>query len=88
MEPVKSEIEIQAVNLTQQWYSLPHESLPGLADLLNQYLHCFDNPADRQQFLKEALRITGEMSKSPKAESLPQHYTLLLQQELSRYIDC
>ncbi len=87
MEPLKSEIEIQAVNLTQQWYSLPHESLPELPDLLSRYLHCFEDPTDRQQFLKEALRIVGEMSKSPKTENLPQHYTLLLQEELSRHID-
>ena len=84
MEPVKSEIEIQAVNLTQQWYSLPHEQLPELGDLLSRYLHCFSDPADQKQFLREALRLTEELSNSPKAEALPEQYSGLLKEELSR----
>lgn len=87
MDPVKSDVEIQAVNLTQQWYSLPHERLPELADLLTGYLHCFSDPADQQQFLREALRLAEEMCKSPKAETLPEQYSLLLKEELTRRLD-
>lgn len=72
MNPVKSEIEIQAVNLAQQWYSMPHESMPELTDLLSRYLHCFSEPADQQQFIKETLRITDELVDGPKAAAIPE----------------
>lgn len=84
MEPVKSEIEIQAVNLIQQWYSLPHDRLPDLDHLLSEYLHCFSDTADRRLFLEEALRLAREMEHSPKAGTLPPRYNSLLQEALSQ----
>lgn len=86
MSSLKSEIEIQAVNLAQQWYSLPHERLPELPELLNRYLHCFNSGNDQQQFLKETLRITDEMSRSPKADGVSPHSIVIFKELLLQQI--
>ncbi|WP_118976649.1 hypothetical protein [Taibaiella koreensis] len=83
---LKSEIEIQAVNLAQQWYSLPHERLPELPELLNRYLHCFSDNTDQQQFLKETLRITEELSHGPKAETVSPHAILVFKELLLHHL--
>ncbi len=70
MDQIKSEIEIQAVNLAQQWYSLPKGHLPNASDLLSKYLCCFTEPADQQLFLKETLRIIDELVKGPKEPTI------------------
>jgi hypothetical protein len=72
MNPVKPDIEIQAVNLAQQWYSLAPEDLPEFPELLNGYLKCFPDETDRNLFLKETLRIAEEMVASPKTQ--PSHH--------------
>lgn len=72
MSSVKPDIEIQAVNLAQQWYSLPPEDLPEFPELLNRYLKCFPDEGDKDLFLKETLRIAEEIAASPKAQ--PGHH--------------
>jgi hypothetical protein len=72
MNPVKQDIEIQAVNLAQQWYSLAPEDLPEFPELLNRYLKCFPDENDQKLFLKETLRIAEEIVASPKTQ--PGHH--------------
>jgi hypothetical protein len=72
MSSVKQDIEIQAVNLAQQWYSLAPEDLPDFPHLLAGYLKCFPDDADKTLFLKETLRIAEEMEQSPKTQ--PGHH--------------
>lgn len=72
MNAVKQDIEIQSVNLAQQWYALAPEDLPELPQLLEKYLICFPDKADQGQFLKETLRIAEELVKSPKTQ--PHHH--------------
>lgn len=86
MSPLKSEIEIQAVNLAQQWYSLPHERLPELPELLGRYLQCFSDNNEQQQFLKETLRITEELSHGPKAEAVSSQSILVFKELLRHHI--
>ena len=64
----KSEVEIQAVNLAQQWYSLPAADLPNLPTLLLQYTKCFHEDEDKSAFLKETLRIAKELVDGPKSQ--------------------
>lgn len=66
MEFKNPEIEIQAVNLAQQWYSLSSADLPGLVSLLPQYLKCFSTEEEKKAFLQESLRIAKELVASPK----------------------
>lgn len=70
MNQIKSEIEIQAVNLAQQWFSLPHDQLPECSDLLDGYMRCFHETEDQQAFVKESLRIIEELVHSPKYEGV------------------
>lgn len=72
MSPVKPDIEIQAVNLAQQWYSLAPEDLPEFPELLDRYLKCFPDESDKNLFLKETLRIAEEIVASPKTQ--PGHH--------------
>lgn len=72
MNPVKPDIEIQAVNLAQQWYSLPPEDLPEFHELLDRYLKYFPDETDRNLFLRETLRIAEEIVASPKTQ--PSHH--------------
>ena len=69
MSTHKSEVEIQAVNLAQQWYSLSAADLPQLSALLPQYLKCFDNEQDKSEFLEETLRIAKELVDGPKSQA-------------------
>lgn len=62
----KSEVEIQAVNLAQQWYSVAASDLPELPTLLSQYTKCFHTAEDKSAFLKETLRIAQELVAGPK----------------------
>lgn len=64
----KSEVEIQAVNLAQQWYSVSAADLPELPTLLSQYTKCFHTEADKSAFLKETLRIAQELVAGPKQQ--------------------
>lgn len=66
MEFPNPEIEIQAVNLAQQWYSLSSPDLPGLSSLLPQYLKCFSTTEEKKAFLRESLRIAKELVAGPK----------------------
>ena len=72
MDPVKQDIEIQAVNLAQQWYALAPEDLPEFPELLDRYLKFFPDQSDKMSFLRETLRIAEEIAKSPKPQ--PGHH--------------
>jgi len=72
MSSIKQDIEIQAVNLAQQWYALEPEDLPQFGQLLEKYLKYFPDETDQDTFLKETLRITEEIVAGPKAQ--PRHH--------------
>ncbi len=87
MSTVKQDIEIQAVNLAQQWYSLRPEDLPEFPDLLAGYLKCFPEKEDKILFLKETLRIAREIVKSPKTQPGHHHSFEDFQNALSQQIN-
>lgn len=87
MNPVKQDVEIQAVNLAQQWYSLAPEDLPAFPELLNRYLKYFPDENDQKLFLKETLRIAEEMVASPKTQPGHHHSFDDFRRELNDRID-
>lgn len=87
MNHLKSEIEIQAVNLAQQWYSIPHDQLPEFPDLLSGYIRCFPEPADQQAFLRETLRIAAELANSPKHAVLSPKSVHALREALMQHLE-
>jgi hypothetical protein len=69
MSTSRSEIEIQAVNLAQQWYSLSDKDRPSVTTLLPAYLKCFSSTEDKAAFLEETLRIASELVSGPKRQA-------------------
>lgn len=85
MSTGRSEIEIQAVNLAHQWYSLSDKDRPSVTTLLPAYLKCFSSNEDKVAFLKETLRIASELVSGPKRQAADSESYEQLSEALRNY---